>query len=64
MELFSYALSAQVVINLVFGIKKLFVNPLSIRSMIFKKSNLNLPMFLGGFAGIYRVLYFYYKKSF
>ncbi|KAK9294584.1 hypothetical protein QLX08_010844 [Tetragonisca angustula] len=56
MELFSYALSAQVVINLVFGIKKLFVNPLSIRSMIFKKSNLNLPMFLGGFAGIYRLI--------
>ncbi|XP_043521043.1 transmembrane protein 135-like [Frieseomelitta varia] len=56
MELFSYALSAQLVINLVFGIKKLFVNPLSIRSMIFKKSNLNLPMFLGGFAGIYRLI--------
>ncbi|KOX70088.1 hypothetical protein WN51_04605 [Melipona quadrifasciata] len=55
MELFNYALSVQLVINLVFGIKKLFVNPLSIKSMIFKKSNLNLPMFLGGFAGIYRL---------
>ncbi|CAD1472820.1 unnamed protein product, partial [Heterotrigona itama] len=56
MELFSYALSAQLVINLVFGIKKLFANPLSIKSMIFKKSNLNLPIFLGGFAGIYRLI--------
>lgn len=62
MEVFSYALSAQLVINLFFGMKKLLTKPPLIKSMIFKKNNLNLPIFLGGFAGLYRVLLYFYCK--
>ncbi|XP_068979823.1 transmembrane protein 135-like isoform X1 [Bombus flavifrons] len=56
MEVFSYALSAQLVINLFFGMKKLLTKPSLIKSIIFKKNNLNLPIFLGGFAGLYRLV--------
>ncbi|OAD54122.1 hypothetical protein WN48_08355 [Eufriesea mexicana] len=55
-EVFSYALGAQLMINLFFNIKKLITKPLVIKSVIFKKSNLNLPLFLGGFAGLYRLI--------
>lgn len=56
MEVFSYALSAQLVINLFFQIKKLFIKPQLLKSIIFKRNNLNLAVFLGGFTGLYRVL--------
>ncbi|CAK9815575.1 Transmembrane protein 135 [Anthophora quadrimaculata] len=56
MEVFNYALCAQLAINLFFNIKKVIKKPLLIKSIIFKKSNLNLAVFLGGFAGLYRLL--------
>ncbi|KOC60924.1 Transmembrane protein 135 [Habropoda laboriosa] len=55
-EVFNYAICAQLAINLFFDIKKIIKKPLLIKSVIFKKGNLNLAVFLGGFAGLYRVL--------
>lgn len=59
-QVFSYALSAQLVINLFFGTRKLITKPFLTRAIIFRKDNLNLPMFLGGFTGLYRVLLLLY----
>ncbi|XP_034191318.2 transmembrane protein 135 isoform X1 [Osmia lignaria lignaria] len=56
MAVFSYALSAQLVINLFFQIKKLFIKPQLLKSIIFKRDNLNLAVFLGGFTGLYRLM--------
>lgn len=55
-QVFSYALSAQLVINLFFGTRKLITKPFLTREIIFRKGNLNLPMFLGGFTGLYRLI--------
>ena len=56
LKLFSYGLGAQLVLNFVFQIKKLLSKPQLLKSMIFKKGNMNLALFLGGFAGLYRLL--------
>lgn len=53
--MFCFGLSAQVALKLIFQLKKLMSNPKSVKDVIFKKSNLNLAYFLGGFAGLYKV---------
>ncbi|XP_076643055.1 transmembrane protein 135 [Halictus rubicundus] len=53
---FSYGLSAQLVLNLVFQFHKLLTKPQSIKSVMFKRSNLNLAVFLGGFSGLYKLM--------
>ncbi|XP_015432661.1 PREDICTED: transmembrane protein 135-like [Dufourea novaeangliae] len=54
-KLFSYGVSAQLALNLVLKMRKLLRTPQLVKSVIFKKGNLNLAVFLGGFAGIYRL---------
>ncbi|XP_076163806.1 transmembrane protein 135 isoform X2 [Ptiloglossa arizonensis] len=55
-KLFSFGLTAQLVISLVFQIKKLLRKPQIIKSVIFKKNNFNLAVFLGSFTGLYRLV--------
>ncbi|XP_076237939.1 transmembrane protein 135 [Calliopsis andreniformis] len=56
LKFFSYGLSAQLVLSMVLQMKKLLSKPQQIKSVIFRKSNLNLAVFLGGFAGLYRLV--------
>ncbi|XP_076618309.1 transmembrane protein 135 [Colletes latitarsis] len=55
-KLFGYGLSAQLLLNLIFQIKKLLKKPQLIKSIILKKNNFNLAVFLGGFSGLYRLV--------
>ncbi|XP_031827290.1 transmembrane protein 135 [Nomia melanderi] len=56
MKLFGYGFSTQLLLNIVFQFKKLRAKPQLIKSVIFKKGNLNLAVFLGGFVGLYRLV--------
>ncbi|CAL7952196.1 unnamed protein product [Xylocopa violacea] len=56
MDIFTYTLGAQLLINLFLNIRKLIKKPLLMKSVIFKKGNLNLPVFIGCFTGLYRLV--------
>ncbi|XP_053971782.1 transmembrane protein 135-like [Hylaeus volcanicus] len=56
MKLFSYGVGVQLVLNLVLRIKQLLRKPQLMKSIIFKKNTYNLAVFLGGFAGLYRLV--------
>nr|XP_033338609.1 transmembrane protein 135-like isoform X1 [Megalopta genalis] len=56
MKCFSYGLSVQLGLNLVLQFQKILKRPQSIKSIMFKRSNLNLAVFLGGFSGLYKLL--------
>ncbi|XP_076753705.1 transmembrane protein 135 [Xylocopa sonorina] len=56
MDIFTYTLGAQLVVTLFLNIKKLIKKPLLMKSVIFKKGNLNLPVFIGCFIGLYRLV--------
>ncbi|XP_017880162.1 transmembrane protein 135-like isoform X3 [Ceratina calcarata] len=55
-QVFGYAFGGQLVVNLVFGVAKLIKKPTLLKSMIVKKGNLYLPIFIGGFAALYRLV--------
>ncbi|XP_026669348.1 transmembrane protein 135-like isoform X2 [Ceratina calcarata] len=57
-QVFGYAFGGQLVVNLVFGVAKLIKKPTLLKSMIVKKGNLYLPIFIGGFAALYRLLWY------
>lgn len=54
-KLFGYGFGTQLLLNIIFQFKKLRAKPQLIKSVIFKKGNFNLAVFLGGFVGLYRV---------
>lgn len=53
---FSYGVCAQLILKLVFQLRKMISKPQSIKGTIFRKENLNLAVFLGGFTGLYRLI--------
>lgn len=63
-QLFSYALGGQLAINIVLGARRLINRPALLKSTIFKKGNLSLPMFIGGFAALYRLVSCSLRRSF
>ncbi|XP_076398351.1 transmembrane protein 135 isoform X1 [Megachile rotundata] len=63
-KVLGYALSAQLVVKLFFQMKNLFKKPQLLKSAIFKKSNLNLAVFLGSFTGLYRLVSCLLRRSF
>lgn len=42
-------------LKLVLNMKRIFSSPRSLKTTLLKKDTLNLGLFLGGFAGIFRV---------
>lgn len=53
--MFSIGLGLQTVVKLLFNLKKIIKSPKVLREVLFKRQNLNLALFLGGFSGIFRV---------
>ncbi|XP_036145381.1 transmembrane protein 135 isoform X2 [Monomorium pharaonis] len=55
-KIFSYGVCGQIVLKIILQFKKLLQKPKLLKSTIFQKENLNLAVFLGGFAGFYRLV--------
>ncbi|KAM0729627.1 Transmembrane protein 135 [Formica fusca] len=55
-RIFSYIVCGQIALKLIFQFKKLLQKPKLLKMIIFQKGNLNLAVFLGGFAGLYRLM--------
>lgn len=53
---FIYGMGVQMALKLVFQLRKLYAKPHLIKSTVLKKENLNLAVFLGGFASLYRLV--------
>lgn len=53
--MFSVGLGIQLSLKLILNIRRIVQSPRYLRTILFKKDTLNLAMFLGGFAGIFRV---------
>lgn len=54
-RIFSYGVCGQIAFKLIFQFKRLLQKPKLLKMTIFQRENLNLAIFLGGFAGLYRV---------
>ncbi|XP_072755124.1 transmembrane protein 135 isoform X1 [Anoplolepis gracilipes] len=63
-RIFSYGVCGQIALKLIFQFKRLFQKPKLLRKTIFQKENLNLAMFLGGFAGLYRLMSCFLRRTF
>lgn len=55
-RIFSYGVCGQVALKLIFQFKRLLQKPKLLKMTIFQRENLNLAIFLGGFAGVYRLI--------
>ncbi|XP_070156169.1 transmembrane protein 135 isoform X3 [Polyergus mexicanus] len=55
-RIFSYIVCGQIALKLIFQFKTLFQKPKLLKMIIFQRGNLNLAIFLGGFAGLYRLM--------
>ncbi|XP_020706488.2 transmembrane protein 135-like isoform X2 [Athalia rosae] len=55
-KLFGIGISIQLVFKLIFQLKRMLSKPKIIKQIIFKRENLYLGMFVGGFVAIYRIL--------
>lgn len=53
---FNYGVCAQVILKMVLQMKRIFAKPKQIGSIIFKKENLNMAIFLGGFTALYKLV--------
>lgn len=63
-KLFGYGLGAQLALKLVFKLGLLMKRPKLLKNIVFKKENLKLPVFLGGFSGVYRLVSCLLRRSF
>ncbi|XP_029166358.1 transmembrane protein 135-like [Nylanderia fulva] len=54
-RIFSYGVCGQIALKLIFQFKRLLQKPKLLKTTIFQRGNLNLAIFLGGFAGLYRL---------
>ncbi|KAK4873385.1 hypothetical protein RN001_015414 [Aquatica leii] len=53
--MFGVGLSIQLILNTVLNFKRLFTSPkAAVNTILFRKKNLSLALFLGGFSGIFR----------
>lgn len=64
MKLFTYGLGAQLALKLIFKIGQLMQRPKLFKTIVFKRENLKLPIFLGGFSGIFRLTSCLLRRSF
>ncbi|KAL6256040.1 hypothetical protein P5V15_013276 [Pogonomyrmex californicus] len=55
-KIFSYGVCGQIALKLIFQFKRLLQKPRLLKTTIFQRENINLAMFLGGFAGLYRLV--------
>ncbi|KAF5281582.1 hypothetical protein FQR65_LT14625 [Abscondita terminalis] len=55
--MFGLGLSIQLILNTLLNFKKLFTSPnTAVNSILFRKKNLSLALFLGGFSGVFRAV--------
>lgn len=55
-KMFGIGIGVQLAIKLVFQFKRILKRPKIVKQIIFKRENLYLGMFVGGFTGLYRIL--------
>ncbi|CAD6231969.1 GSCOCG00001677001-RA-CDS [Cotesia congregata] len=55
-KMFSFGLSIQLGLNLIFKFRKFMTKPSLLKEEFLKKSTFNLALFVGGFSGIYRLV--------
>lgn len=55
-KLFGIGLGVQLSMNIIFQLKNIMKQPKLIKSILLKKKNFNLALFLGGFTGFYRLM--------
>ncbi|XP_011881492.1 PREDICTED: transmembrane protein 135-like isoform X2 [Vollenhovia emeryi] len=63
-KMFSYGVCGQVALKLILQFKRLLQKPKLLKSTIFQRENLNLAVFLGGFAGLYRLVSCMLRRTF
>ncbi|XP_058793116.1 transmembrane protein 135-like [Phymastichus coffea] len=56
LKMFSIGFCVEVGLKLIFQLKNIIKRPKHLREIIFKKGNLNLACFLGGFAALYKLV--------
>lgn len=54
--MFGLGYCIQTGIKLIFQIKSVLTRPKELKNIFLKKNNLDLAFFLGGFAGLYKVI--------
>ncbi|KYM99817.1 hypothetical protein ALC62_09435 [Cyphomyrmex costatus] len=55
-RMFSYGVCGQIALKLILQFKRLLQKPKLLKTTIFRRDNLNLAIFLGGFTGLFKVL--------
>lgn len=63
-KIFSYCVGGQIALKLILQFKRLLQKPKLLKSTIFQKGNLNFAVFLGGFAGLYRLVSCMLRRTF
>lgn len=64
-KLFMVGLGLQIVLKMVFGVKKIVNNSFNYKKVLFSRDTMKLGMFLGGFSSLFRVrMIFYYLINF
>lgn len=61
---FSYGICVQIGLKLVFQLRKLLRNPKLMKTTIFQRGNLNLAVFLGGSAGLFKLVLCLLRRTF
>lgn len=63
-KLFGIGLGVQLSMKIIFQLQKLIKQPKLIKTILFKKNNFNLALFLGGFTGFYRLMTCLLRRTF
>ncbi|XP_071554874.1 transmembrane protein 135 isoform X1 [Temnothorax nylanderi] len=63
-RLFSYGVCGQIALKLILQFKRLLQKPKLLKTTIFQRENVNLGVFLGGFAGLYRLASCMLRRTF
>ncbi|XP_011159518.1 transmembrane protein 135 [Solenopsis invicta] len=63
-KIFSYGVCGQIALKLILQFKRLLQKPKLLKSTIFQRENINLAVFLGGFAGLYKLVSCMLRRTF
>ncbi|XP_020278533.1 transmembrane protein 135-like isoform X2 [Pseudomyrmex gracilis] len=63
-KLFGYGVCGQLALNSILQFKRLLQKPKLLKSIVFRKQNLNLAVFVGGFTGLYRLASCLLRRTF
>ncbi|KAL0100313.1 hypothetical protein PUN28_019582 [Cardiocondyla obscurior] len=63
-KIFGYGVCGQVALKLILQFKRLLQKPKLLKTVIFQRDNVNLAVFLGGFAGLYRLTSCMLRRTF